>query len=573
VLKNEAGARIRLVKAAPGSGKTWLVGELIRGELEAWAGRGGIAALSFTRVARDAIADALGGMLPPHPHFVGTLDSFVYRYVFRVFGPAIKDWLGPLRLLPASVADHQGDWATKGLTVAIGNRRVRLFDIHVRRIEGDKPQLLYKTNNMGRAEPVPKGAQRAVWKQKEWLWRTARVASHSDIAYLSWRIATHATHGKTIRRLLADRFPLVVLDEVQDTGWFLADTVHALLGEETTRGVIVGDRDQAIYEFGGAQPGDLDRFDSLEGAVHFPMRESFRCPTKVCQIATALSWQKATVTPSGSREGHAILYVYEQQPDIEQLCSTVEKDVGASPTTVLARGKSGMSKLVSMSPTAPKFGSRPLQHLWSACNHLRAGRAKEALGGTQAAISRVLFATEGWRSSDLLDVGLDEDAWRALAASTLCVAVSLPCEDSLFDWCALALNTLKDQLGDLTTRPNVSKRLRSGGKKLKEAPASDYMATTRDGPSRRCTTVHGAKGETHEVTMLFVPKTSRPRCPGTTWFSEAPEHGEERRIAFVAASRPREAFVLCIHKTTYERLQTSASSFLAEFDVRHLTIT
>lgn len=54
-------ARVRIVRAVPGSGKTWLVAELIRQKLRTRTMRGsGIAALSFTRVGGDEIRKAVG---------------------------------------------------------------------------------------------------------------------------------------------------------------------------------------------------------------------------------------------------------------------------------------------------------------------------------------------------------------------------------------------------------------------------------------------------------------------------------------------------------------------------------
>ena len=67
-----SAARIRVVRAAPGSGKTTLVGMLIDKELHGWPANGsGIAALSFTRGASQEIRKELGYDLS-HPHFVGT---------------------------------------------------------------------------------------------------------------------------------------------------------------------------------------------------------------------------------------------------------------------------------------------------------------------------------------------------------------------------------------------------------------------------------------------------------------------------------------------------------------------
>ena len=68
---------MHVVRAVPGSGKTWLVAELIKKQLGEWPTRtSGIAALSFTRVGGDEIRKAIGYELG-HPHFVGTIDAFL----------------------------------------------------------------------------------------------------------------------------------------------------------------------------------------------------------------------------------------------------------------------------------------------------------------------------------------------------------------------------------------------------------------------------------------------------------------------------------------------------------------
>src|SRR4030042_5404112 len=65
-------SRGRIVRAAPGSGKTWLIAEEIRRRMNDWPSKhAGIAALSFTNVARDEINGSVGSGLQ-HPHFVGT---------------------------------------------------------------------------------------------------------------------------------------------------------------------------------------------------------------------------------------------------------------------------------------------------------------------------------------------------------------------------------------------------------------------------------------------------------------------------------------------------------------------
>lgn len=570
ILENRENARVRIVIAAPGSGKTWLVGEFVRRELEKWTNPGGIAALSFTRVAKNAIADALGGQPPPHPHFVGTLDAFAYRYLLRPFGRAFFDWLGELRLVPAEVAIHLGTrWGKENLTVEIGNARPSLFDITLQRNENGRLVLVYKTGRMRASATVPESLHDYVLGRKRWLWKTIGVASHSDIAYLCWSIGTHPKHGKTIRTLLTRRFPVIVMDEAQDAGWFLSETIHALLQEPSSRGMIVGDRDQSIYEFVGALPDDVDRFEALEGAHVYPMRTSFRCPTKVCRVASRLSWRGASVNPAeGAADGTAILLVYEDVPDMREVCHAIEVEVGAQPTTILARSQAGLGEIVGGHTRTPDFGSRALRHIWDATVLFRRGECRGALGAASAALSHVAFGSAAFRDADLSSMDQDEESWRILSVSALMAATSLSLDQRLFDWGSAANQILLGTLDGLVKHSEVSRRLRQPKKTTKEVEATAFLENKAHITSRRCDTVHGAKGETHQVTLLFVPRSSSDRCPATTWFSDSPEHGEERRVGFVAVTRPRQGLVLCVHRTTFERLAANAPDFVAEFDVR-----
>ena len=57
----EDTSRIRVVKATPGSGKTWLVAKEIQNQISNWGSRaGGIAALSFTNVGGAESRKAVG---------------------------------------------------------------------------------------------------------------------------------------------------------------------------------------------------------------------------------------------------------------------------------------------------------------------------------------------------------------------------------------------------------------------------------------------------------------------------------------------------------------------------------
>lgn len=76
-----------VVKACPGGGKTACISERLYRFIEEWDNPNtGIAVLSFTKVALDEISknyeEKSGNSKVPYPHYVGTLDSFINRFIF-----------------------------------------------------------------------------------------------------------------------------------------------------------------------------------------------------------------------------------------------------------------------------------------------------------------------------------------------------------------------------------------------------------------------------------------------------------------------------------------------------------
>jgi len=122
----------------------------------------------------------------------------------------------------------------------------------------------------------------------------------------------------------------------------------------------------------------------------------------------------------------------------------------------------------------------------------------------------------------------------------------------------------------------------ASGKKLPKRPPStarnfiraDFLVNRREEllPSTvPIQTVHAVKGETHHTTVLYVPKPKNLQsCPSQIWWSAASSDQEERRIAFVAATRPTEKFILCAHDLTFQRLQRDHPEFLQAFEVMPL---
>jgi DNA helicase-2/ATP-dependent DNA helicase PcrA len=303
--------RIRIVRAAPGSGKTWLVGELIRKELSDWKYAGGIAALSFTRVGGEEIRKSVGYELD-HPHFVGTIDAFLFRYVIRPFlSKVFSDKFAKPRLVPAHWEPNFWNKGPNSLSWPVSKldkkKRYNLLSITYTDLVNRKPVLAILNQYGGGAIEIPQEDRDKVWDAKKDLWKKHGWITHADTAFLAYHILSSKDHGKTICGQLSSRFPFLIVDELQDTGFFLGKTISSLLAYQTIRALLVGDPDQAIYEFNGARPELFDEFAKIEGAQELALGASRRCPQNVIQVASSNSMQILRQVPivNASNNSHS----------------------------------------------------------------------------------------------------------------------------------------------------------------------------------------------------------------------------------------------------------------------------
>ena len=153
---------------------------------------------------------------------------------------------------------------------------------------------------------------RGILVNKRAQWAKSGLITHTDSHYLAASILRHPKYGLAIANLLSRRFPVILVDELQDTGWFLGHALLELLRIPSVSGLVVGDPDQAIYEFGGARPTIFNDVESLQGAVRYTMTKTHRCPKRIAAISSALSDSGTTVSSRDDAEdGHTILIVHE----------------------------------------------------------------------------------------------------------------------------------------------------------------------------------------------------------------------------------------------------------------------
>ena len=258
-----------LVLAGPGTGKTTTIVESVAARIPDIAAAQ-ILVLTFGRRAarevRDRIAGRLGG--GPQPH-VSTFHSFAYSLVreFALDG----EYLDPPRLLSGAeedvrirelllgaAADGSAPWP-EDLAGALGTlgfaNEVRSMIARMREW-GISPQRLRRiAADTGRPAWA---AVAAIAEADLEIMALENVQDYTELMRRAVEIAGQAS----VRDRLVERYRAVYVDEYQDTDPLQTRLLSHLVTPASTL-VAVGDPDQAIYAFRGAD---------LRGIVDFPDR-------------------------------------------------------------------------------------------------------------------------------------------------------------------------------------------------------------------------------------------------------------------------------------------------------------
>lgn len=293
-----------VIKACPGSGKTYSVAARISKLLnENEFQRKGIAALSFTNVACDEITEKLTDhfgvrSFNKHPHFLGTIDRFVNHYIFLPFGHLVMKCPGR----PELVGEPYSYWTkgkgerkfsyirNKGVTCVAANPDGYFdsvtFDINneiipivpEREIHFSlKKDKYYKKNG----DPV-KRIQELI--DSKWKNFKLGFANQSDANYISLKVLEKYP---LIAENIANQFEYFIIDEAQDTDEIQMRIIDILHGKGANNIMLVGDRDQAIFEWNSARPELFDDKYNLWDKIE--LIENRRSSQKICNFIKHLS--------------------------------------------------------------------------------------------------------------------------------------------------------------------------------------------------------------------------------------------------------------------------------------------
>ena len=268
-----------LLRAAPGSGKTWTSCRRFIWKAANWPHPvGGLALLSFTNAAirefKTATINVGRRDLLSDPNYVGTFDSFVERYILAPFGHLLTGADKRPKLFPGP---RPGDWNNTQLKVWRDGKGGRKIPVPAWEVipYPDGTKLRFKASPTFGNQPIA-AATEPVYKLLSLGFYT-----HAQRIFWACKLLIERPH---IAELLAVRFPEVIVDEAQDTNAWLLSLLN-LLRDKGAKITLIGDPDQCIFEFSMADATSLPNLKTKWAIPEKPLSQSFRCNN---QIAAAV---------------------------------------------------------------------------------------------------------------------------------------------------------------------------------------------------------------------------------------------------------------------------------------------
>lgn len=560
-----------IIKACPGSGKTYTVASLLIEELRSWkSATKGVAVLSFTNKARDEIeakmVEHMG--VKPHlknPHFIGTFDTFFNQSVFLPFS---KKSLG-LQRKPELVGEPFGIW--RGLSVKWSKQ---LFEHVDYLIDGSFAPLNLLSAGISRT--VFDNYKDEVHQMKK------RV---NQLGYFTQRDATYFSNHilqlkPDIASLLAGRYPYVIIDEAQDS----SDISMAMIDQLTENGVkkvvIIGDPDQAIYEWNSARPSLFWDKWSEDGWRQFELDESYRSSDPICDFASTLSRNTSFVAANASSVKDIQVKPYLETCDLSNfandpdgtreaidtikekfftLCNENSISINPKSVAILCRGRDDVPIIKGGEPRKTYID-------WKECTLKYTGEKCKAKFCFE--IGDYVKAYKYWLTGKVIEAN---DNFTVNADDMKDYEANNGGKRSLMKECVLELSSYTSILEvsiPAWVQSNLAKETAFGT--LSESMAVEVfqkLAERQNKDEPFYSTIHGVKGSSFEAVLLFLKKKGSRGIQYNTYIADytkslKDDNTEEIRIAYVAVSRPKRLLMVAVPGDHYEVWKTGFNTLV-----------
>ncbi|BCT68775.1 ATP-dependent helicase [Nitrosospira sp. NRS527] len=533
------------VIACPGSGKTaTAVRRLVEIRRRLGDGRGYIALFSYSNIAVEtfrreyrALTRTMPGLSPRV--LIETVDSFLTTYVLR---PHAARTMGASRQ----------PFLVQGAEPFLNG-----FKIFDGMYPHDITELRVKFKDNGSLEcalhaPGKQSVPIEEWKAIQAIEKLGKAGSYTHELARYWAIRTLIENDR-LYKAVCRRYPYILVDEAQDIGPLHGHLISILIQGGTSVSLI-GDPNQGIYDFAGADGRFLRQYSMTSGIRTFPLSQNRRSVSSIIEVADRLAGTKTTPFREPADRKHGAFYLRYDETDLDALMTTFVAILEANKyapheAVVVCRGNSSIDKLAGGGSDV----GRGATGYFARAAVLRdcSGDIATAFEHAVSAILRLLNSPPDVLRRDLLSTTAEGDTKtlrRILWGFLRSPAAGIP--DSKLAARSKWHPTLKKRVRIfLASIEAKTSYLRSANwannvtvTGLSDAPLWQDDLGRKDSSAIRVDTVHKVKGEGIPV-VLYLAQTSdiNKLLQGAT--------SEEGRIGYVAVTRARDLLLLGVPKT------------------------
>jgi len=546
-----------VVRACPGSGKTYSVAARLAHRLKNWEHKQkGIAALSFTNAAWQEIDHQLErhfntSIAAKYPHFLGTLDSFINQYIFLPFGHLVMG----CQKRPTLVGEPHNSWNYcpykrcyeqyfDDVSYNIDDSLIypqfheTFFFCYTKILKNDGTESEHATNL--------RDIKQKFWKEG--------YANQRDANYFA--VKTLEKYPDIAKALVA-RFPEVIIDEAQDTTEVQARLIDILIENGLNDIMLIGDPDQAIFEWNNARPELFNQKFEAWKESSIELNENRRSSQKICNFTVKLTSMSTPTTAIDAKvkDSHLSPEIvscdHNNQNSVQETirvfvekCKQNSIDTKPENVAVLFRSKDFVNTIFGVptpkgQPLSPWVADDAITRDVAKAKFLIDNcRYKEGYRLLEKSFIKVVLSKNQCLDEDI-QARINEIGFIRHRKDVYKIASLLPPTKNvdIRTWITNAKCALK---GFILFRINedVSTPVRNLFQKEILVVSDEY----------RLGTVHSVKGETFDAVLLFLKQKGAKEKHYKTLLGNQTKtnKSEELRIVYVAITRPRKLLMIAV---------------------------
>lgn len=535
-----------VVKACPGSGKTYSVAKKLLSYLDNWdCPHQGVAVLSFTNVASEeinrkvlSIKSSLGKL--GYPHYIGTVDSFLNEFIALRYG-----YLKTPGMVRPVIAVHD-NWKLPYYNWRPECHSRRCVE-NIEQFQWKIDDKFYKGKELVNCELHDEGLLLPCQEYKKMLWGK-NIVFQNEVAKFSYRLIKD---NPLIAKALVERFPVIMIDEAQDTSVEQMAVFDLLIDAGVESFFLVGDPDQAIYEWRNASPECFEKKVRMDSWRCIELTGNFRSSQNICNATAYFSLTLQGVQANNAmgkfkdENQKPILLLTNGNTETEIVkcfldqCKSMQIDITPDKVAVLTRGR-----IHTNTDIKDLWKSKEMELVAKAAYEWFAGSRRKAWRGMSKVMFRILIGIECddyWMDSQIRTF-TDENNWKNFITDLLgdLPDINLGIEIWVKQFIASCSNILKKYQFYILEGFNVKdifkiKTRDRDNPNFKEIPLKDYFEKkSREDYTR--SSIHGVKGESYDAVLIYINKLNGKTLT-PKFLMEGDLNKELMRIAYVAMTR------------------------------------